>query len=330
MDIFETLSADAKLVERSMQQVIPRNKKPSEVYSLIWDLLDRGGKRFRPPLCMLSCQIVGGKKTAALPAATAIELFHNFTLIHDDIEDDSLLRRGKPTLHILYGTPLAINAGDGLFMMVWRSMLSSKLPPAKNLISLRMLLSAFTNVLEGQAKELNWYCAQSWKLSEKDYFDMVDGKTAALIEGACGVGAFIGGGSQQQIKTLSSFGSDIGIAFQIQDDILNIAGDEKKYGKEIGGDITEGKRTLMTIHYLAHASKKDRFAMIKILNSKTKKKSVILHTIRLLKASGSVNYAKMIARRYALRAKAALRGVPQKNATKKLINLADFLINRDY
>lgn len=330
MDIFDTLSADALLIEKGMLSVIPRNKKPAEVYNLIWDLLDRGGKRFRPSLCLLSCEAVGGKRATALPAATAIELFHNFTLIHDDIEDNSLLRRGKPCLHITYGTPLAINAGDGLFMMVWQSLLSANLPPEKNLISLKLLLSTFTRVLEGQAKELNWYRMKSWDISEKNYFDMVGGKTAALIEGACEVGAFVGGGSKKKRAAFASFGYDIGVAFQIQDDILNIAGDEKKYGKEIGGDISEGKRTLMTIHYLTHSNKKERAVMIQLLNSRTKKKSDLSRAIKLLKKSGSVDYAKTVAKRFALRAQASLKRVPQNNSTRKLSNLATFLINRDY
>lgn len=329
-NIFDTLTTDAKLIESNMRLVIPKNKKPAEVYSIVWDLLDRGGKRFRPSLCLLSCQAVGGNRSEALPAATAIELFHNFTLIHDDIEDDSLLRRGKPTLHLIYGTPLAINAGDGLFMMVWESLLESKLAAETTLRTFRILLSAFTGVLEGQAMELNWYRTKNWRISEKDYLKMVGGKTAALIGGACRAGAFIGGGSKAEIDSFARFGSDIGIAFQIQDDVLNLAGDEKKYGKEIGGDITEGKRTLVTIHFLSNARKDDKNWMIRVLNSNTKDRATIRKAIGLLKSHGSIDYATTQAKFYALRAKSHLKKLPKNKSAEKLVALVDFLIERQF
>lgn len=328
--IFDVISADAKDVEKHMLRVIPRDKKPPEVYSLIWDLLDRGGKRFRPSLCLLSCEAVGGKRADAISAATSIELFHNFTLIHDDIEDNSLLRRGKPTLHLIYGTPLAINAGDGLFMMVWRSILDSNLPPRKNLAASKILLTTFTMVLEGQAAELNWYQQKRWDISERDYFAMVEGKTAALIGGACETGAFLGNGSKKEMAALLQFGIAIGIAFQIQDDVLNIVGDEAKYGKEIGGDISEGKRTLMTIHFLRHAGKDDCAWMIKTHNANTTDRAEIKRAISLLKSTGSVDYAKAVAKKYALRAKAELEKIRKTPASQKLSALADFLIERDY
>lgn len=318
------------LVVRELERVIPRGKKPKEVYSLIWDLLDRGGKRFRPALSLLSCEAVGGDPKNVLPAAAAVELFHNFTLIHDDLEDNSLMRRGKPCLHVLYGSPLAINAGDGLFMMVWKSFLNLRTTPEKIIKTETILLDSFTRVLEGQAIELGWRGDAKWETTEAEYFKMVEGKTAALIKGACEVGAYLGGGSKKEIRALVEFGRAVGIAFQIQDDILNLIGEEEKYKKEIGGDVSEGKRTLMVIHTLKNAVPTDKKILIKTLNSKTNEKSKITKAISIIIKYNSIYYAKQIAKNIVKKAKSGLAVLKNSDSKKKLIALADFLIERDF
>lgn len=329
MDILSYLSESAGAVDAEMERTIPRGKKPREVYVLIWDFLDRGGKRFRPALCLLSCKAVDGNPKKILPAAAAVELFHEFTLIHDDLADDSLMRRGKPCLHITYGAPLALNAGDGLFMMVWKSLLNMKTKPEKLFFTQKTLLSAFTAVLEGQGIELGWRTDGAWKTTEKDYLEMVRGKTGALISAACEVGAYLGGGTKKQMAALRDFGMNIGVAFQIQDDILNIVGEEKKYKKEIGGDITEGKRTLMVIHFLKRAPKEERDWLIRLLDSHTKDEAEIRKAISLLKKRGSVDYAKKTMEKTAKAAKEKLSCLPKSDTKDALGKLADFLIERE-
>ncbi len=330
MSISSYLTDNAEPLEKFMGNVIPRDGKPEEVYGLIWDLLDRGGKRFRPLICLLSCRAVGGDAEKAIPAAVSIELFHNFTLIHDDIMDASQLRRGKPCLHIKYGTPLAINAGDGLFMMSWKALLHLDLPPDKTIKTQSKLLGYFTKVLEGQAIELSWQGNRGWNISEDDYFSMVEGKTSALIEGSCHVGAFLGGGTEKEIESISEFGKAVGTAFQIQDDILNLVGEEEKYKKEIGGDISEGKRTLMVIHSLNNAGEKKRKDLISILCSNTQDKGEILRAIGIIKSTNSIEYAKKIAKQRVEKAKKGLSILQDSEAKKNLLAMADFLIERDF
>ena len=165
MDVEKFFVQKSGLVEKKIGEIVPKGSEPAEVYGLIWDLVDRGGKRLRPALSLLSCEAVGGWEEDALGAAAAIEMFHNFTLIHDDIEDCSLLRRGKPCLHVQYGVPLALNAGDGLFMMVWKAAMGVGWNFEENKIAQKMLLEAFTKVLEGQAIELGWYYKNNWDVS---------------------------------------------------------------------------------------------------------------------------------------------------------------------
>jgi len=330
MNIMEYIVARGSEVDKEIEKAIPRNKEPKAVYGVIWDLLGRGGKRFRPVMCMLSCEVVGGDSKKLLPIAAAIEMFHNFTLSHDDIEDNSEMRRGKPCLHKTYGVPLAINAGDGLFAMVWETSLILDMPPKKIVEAQRILADAFRRVMEGQGIELEWYRNNKWDITEEDYSNMVAGKTGALIAASCEVGAFLGGGKKRQRKILREFGNAVGIAFQVQDDILNVVGSAEKYGKEIGGDISEGKRTLMVIHALQKASPEDKRRLISILGEKTKDQAKVSEAIEILKECKSPEYAKKRAEEIVKKAKKGLEKLPQTDAREKLLQLADFFINREF
>lgn len=331
MDLMDEFYSQSKIVEQEMERVIPRGQSPHEVYGLIWDFLDRGGKRFRPLLCITAAKAVGklGAKDAtvrALPAAAAIELFHNFTLIHDDIEDDSQMRRGKPCLHVEHGLPLAINAGDGLFMMVLAAI--RRIEPTMRDRSEGWLFRSFTSVLEGQAIELSWYRANKFDVSEADYEIMVGGKTAALIEASTRVGAYLGGGDERQVEALAKFGRDLGVAFQIQDDVLNLIGEEKEYQKEIGGDIREGKRTLMSIHALRTLPKADAAKLRSILaNPKTPKKEIDW-AIGKMRECGSIDYASTRARSLIGSALKELSTLPKSPAREQLEQIAHYIIDR--
>jgi len=330
MDIMEYIASRGSEIDKEIEKVIPKNKEPKAVYSVIWDLLERGGKRFRPVMCLLSCEAVGGDSKKLLPIATSIEMFHEFTLSHDDIEDNSEMRRGKPCLHKIYGVPIAVNAGDGLFAMVWETSLLLEMPAKKIVEAQRVLSDAFRRVLEGQGIELDWYKNNIWEVSEEDYSKMVAGKTGALIAASCEVGASLGGGKKRQRKILREFGNAVGVAFQIQDDVLNVIGKEEKYGKEIGGDISEGKRTLMVIHTLQRASPEDKKRLTSILDEKTKDQQKIGEAIEILKKYNSHEYAKKKADALVKKAKKGLEKLPQTEAREKLLQLADFFINREF
>ncbi len=317
------------LVDSDMARVVPKEKKPREVYGLVWDILSRGGKRVRPALTMLSCEAVGGRRDEALRAASAIELFHNFTLIHDDIEDNSQMRRGLPCLHIKYGVPSALNAGDGLFMMVWQAALNAAADCEKSHALQKILNDGFIKVLEGQAMELEWRVSGRWDVSEREFFDMIGGKTAALISTSCHAGAYLGNGSKKEIAALENFGYNIGIAFQMQDDILNLIGDEKKYKKEIGGDISEGKRTLIVIDALPRLALPKKAELLKILSSGTKNQGDIARAISILKSTGSIDRAGVHVEKYTKNAIASLAALKESNAKKLLIQAANYLVRRE-
>jgi geranylgeranyl diphosphate synthase, type I len=327
MSVLQRFYSRANLVEAQMAKTIPRDATPTEVYGLIWEFLDLGGKRFRPLLTLASARACGGRDEDALPPAAAIELFHNFTLIHDDIEDNSQMRRGKACLHIRHGVPLALNAGDGLFMTVWRAAFAIRSP--KSAAIQATLLRSFTAVLEGQARELGWHQDHRWDLWIDDYLGMVGGKTAALVEAACEVGALCADAKPAHVKALAAYGRSIGIAFQIQDDVLNLVGEEEKYKKEIGGDIHEGKRTLMVLHALPRLSAPDAKRLRSILDSQSAVGADIDWSILKLRAAGSIDYASDYSKKLIDDSLASLSKLPKSEAREELEAVARFIIERE-
>lgn len=328
MDFGRFVLDDIRDVEGEVREVIP--KEPCEVYGMLEDYIFRGGKRIRPALLMLSFRALGGKdRKVALRVAALVELFHNFTLMHDDIEDDSKFRRGKPTLHISHGIPIALNSGDALYTVVWNYILALRLPPETKIRLASILGCSFQRVVEGQGIELGWHRNKKTAVSEQEYFDMVAGKTGALMGASCEAGAYLAGAGPERCEQFREFGESLGVAFQIQDDVLNIVGDFGKYRKEIGGDITEGKRTLMMIHALAHASGPEKRKLGQILLSHTRDRKKIDYASSIFKKYDSINYAKLRAREFVEKASAFLGGLPASGESDELKNLADYVINRE-
>ncbi len=329
MDINKELAQYNGLAEAEIEKYI--NRDIPELYTPLKDLMGRGGKRLRPAMCMMACEAVGGKKKDAVTAAACIEMIHNFTLIHDDIADRSELRRGKPCLHKTYGLGLAINAGDGLFSLAYEALADAMrpldAPSSKEL--LRRVASAVTLVSEGQALDIAWVERKEWGLGEADYFKMIRRKTGALMEAACAVGALVGGGAPKQVKALGDFGMGLGVGFQIHDDVLNLRADVKKYGKEIGGDINEGKRTLMVIYTLNACTAAERKLLVHMLDKEKNSEDEIKSAIEIINRYGSIERAAEEAKRIVEEAKKGLGAIPENKAKELLLGIADYMIERD-
>jgi geranylgeranyl diphosphate synthase type II len=241
----------------------------SLLHELILDYPLRGGKALRPALSIAICLGLGGHLDAVLPTAATLELYHNAFLIHDDIEDESWWRRGKPTMHIDHGIPIAVNVGDAMLSLSLQPLLDNVervgLGPALRI--LRAVAHMTRQTVEGQARELEWVRSNAWKLDDADYLEMVELKTSwySFIT-PLQVGAIAAGAAPEWLGQLESFGRHLGAAFQITDDLLNLRADPEDYGKEIGGDLWEGKRTLMLLHALRCAEPDDRMRAVRILS----------------------------------------------------------------
>ncbi|MBU0586273.1 polyprenyl synthetase family protein [Candidatus Micrarchaeota archaeon] len=327
MDFDQSIISDVKEVEKEMKLLIP--KEPKEVYGMLEEYIFRGGKRIRPAMLMLCFRALGGKeKKNAVKAGAIIELFHNFTLMHDDIEDDSQFRRGKPTLHISHGLPIALNSGDALYTNIWNHLLNSLTNHEKTAKLASISGRAFQKVVEGQGIELEWHRTKKVDMSEQDYYTMVGGKTGALMGASCDAGAFLAGADDSTRAKFKNFGESLGIAFQIQDDLLNLVGDFKTYKKEIGGDITEGKRTLMVIHALAHSPESEKKKLIQIINSGTREKKKLDEAISIMEESGSIDYARNKAKQFVKEASSFLEKLPSSKEKESMIGISNYVINR--
>ena len=234
------------------------NKAPQNLYDPINYILSIGGKRIRPQLVLWGCYCFNEAFAKAMPVAHSVEVFHNFTLMHDDIMDDAPLRRGKPTVHTKYNTNTAILSGDAMLLLSYDYLLKcekgkyfKKLFPVFNQVAIE--------VCEGQQMDMNFETAD--KVTLKEYMKMIELKTAALLGGAIRLGAIVGGAKQRDSKLLEKFARTMGVAFQIQDDILDSFGDPAKFGKKVGGDIVQNKKTYL---YLT-ALKKSKGAVRKEL-----------------------------------------------------------------
>jgi geranylgeranyl diphosphate synthase type II len=238
------------------------------LFDLMLDYPLRGGKALRPALSIACCLGLGGQLDAVLPTAATLELYHNAFLVHDDIEDESLLRRGRPALHVDHGIPIAINVGDAMMSLSLQPLLDNiaRVGLGAALRILRAVAHMTRRTVEGQAVELGWVRSNAWRLGDEDYLAMVELKTSwySFIT-PLHVGAIAAGARPEQLPVLEVLGRHLGAAFQITDDLLNLRADPEDYGKEIGGDLWEGKRTLMLLHALRHAAEPERRAALDVL-----------------------------------------------------------------
>ncbi len=218
---------------------------PGSLVEPIAYFLQMPSKKIRPLLALSACECVGGKLSNALPAATAVELFHDFTLIHDDIMDQDELRRGYQTLHIKYDDSTAILVGDAMIGMAYQQLIQS--PPASLTEVTRIFTDALVKVCEGQALDKEFEKRAS--VSVDEYLDMINKKTAWLIKIACSMGSICGGASPEQVSLLALFGECLGLGFQIKDDLLDFVADESMLGKQVGSDFRMDKKTYVTMKY---------------------------------------------------------------------------------
>ncbi len=231
-------------------------QEPQRLYSPISYTLEGGGKRIRPMLTMLACEIFCNDSQHALPAAAAIEVFHNFTLLHDDIMDNAPIRRSKPTVHAKWGENVAILSGDVMMILAYRLLGGL---PAKYLPAVLERFNKFaTEVCEGQQYDMDFEGIEV--VSVEDYLRMIELKTSVLLGGATVVGAILGDANEEECQKLESFATELGLAFQLQDDLLDSYGDEQ-LGKSIGGDILEGKKTFLMVSAINLASDEQRNAL---------------------------------------------------------------------
>lgn len=354
MNIEEFLEEKAPLINKAIEKYIPRIftekailfrfNPPRYAYGLealnkaiaepLWEFLDRGGKRWRPALFLLICEALGRNPEDFVDFAIIPEVIHNGTLMVDDVEDSSELRRGKPCTYRIYGLDIAINTGNSMYYLPLLPLLENK-----GKVSLEKLcriyeiyIQEMINLSLGQAMDIAWHrgLANADKLNEEDYLQMCAYKTGTLARMSAKIAAVLADANEGLIEELGRFAESIGIAFQMQDDILDLTGEE--FGEKKGGrgqDITEGKRTLIVIHTLKIADETDKRRLIEILNMHTSSQKLKDEAIKIMEKYGSIDYARHFAKKIVEENwKKTERLLTASDAKEKLRAFAKFLIER--
>ncbi len=324
------LAENAKMINSFLTRELS-GQEPESLEKASLHLIKAGGKRLRPYMTIKACEAVGGRAEDAVPFAAAVELLHSFTLVHDDVMDHDDLRRGKPTVHKVYGMPMAILAGDLLFAKVYDIMVNNRPPgmsPERLLECIDKVTEATMILCQGQALDISFPGASD--VTVNDYIYMVGAKTSALFRACAQVGALVGGGSDEQVNAIGIFAWDAGVAFQIEDDVLGVTADEETLGKPVGSDLREGKKTLINIHALENATEEQRKLIDRAFGVEDASHEDIEAAVETLEEVGSIAYARSVADEYITRAFKSLNVIPDTPTKEELKALVEFFVKREY
>ena len=297
------------------------DREPYGLYEPIEYTLAAGGKRVRPQLAMIASQLFGGKDEEVLPAALALEVFHNFTLLHDDVMDKADVRRGRPTVHVKWNENTAILSGDQMLIEAYK--LLSGVPADKLPKVLQLFNKMATEICEGQQYDVDFESQEHVTIDE--YLKMIRLKTSVLLANALQTGAYIAGADEQAQEALYQFGINIGLAFQIQDDILDVWGDPKTFGKAVGGDISCNKKTFVYLEAMSLEARGLKHWYSQVLEDNTEKIAAVKEIFERL---GVRPLCELVVDDYTNKALELLDQLPQNEATEQLRQLANKLTTR--
>lgn len=318
LDLFKIIQKELREVERHiLDEVSSTHSLSSDVSKYIFR---SGGKRLRPALLLLCAKHYDFNGSATIELASAIELIHTASLLHDDVVDEATLRRGTASVNSVWGNRVSILVGDFLFAKA-----SAILGRHVKYGITRMVSATMLKMVEGELLQMSKN--KNHGMTEKDYIDIIDKKTADLISLACRIGATLGGGKPSEIEAFSNFGKNFGIAFQIIDDTLDYTSTETEFGKAIGNDLKEGKLTLPLIHVIKICNESERKNIYKTIDSKNPDLNYIY---QLINKYNSIDYAKSRAREFSENAKKDLKKLKPTSAREALEKLSEYIIERRF
>jgi len=318
------IEKNAKIVNKYLNSKLKGN--PKKLYDAAGHLIVNGGKRLRPYMVIRSCQILGGKSSDAMISASAVEMVHNFTLVHDDIMDNDEMRHGVPTVHKKFGMPIAILAGDVLFSKAFQIISESKLSPKATAHLISRLAKACVDVCEGQLLDIKM--ADEKKIpTQTEYITMIGKKTAALFDVSCAMGAICATNKPKDISNLSAFGRNLGIAFQITDDLIGVMGDPKITKKPVGNDLREGKKSLPILMAIKLANGNEKKIILKAFGNSKISKSDLNKAVEVIRSLGIEGKVRNQALKYAEKSEKSLIKYSG-SAKEELTALLDFVVRR--
>jgi heptaprenyl diphosphate synthase len=319
LSLLEDIQKDLQLMEQELDNHVHTTSPLLTRASL--HLFKAGGKRLRPAFALLAGKCCGSSTKNLLPLATALELIHMATLVHDDVIDNSLTRRGKPTVKAKWGDQISLHTGDYLFA---KSLVL--LARYNNARMAQILADISVEMCQGEIQQIA--TAYDLKQTVRDYFYRIKRKTALLIAASCQLGAVASNAPPSLEKALTQYGYNLGMAFQITDDILDMIAEEEELGKPVGGDLQQGIITLPTIYALQHSKEKERLAQLIINKEKTPED--LAQAIDIIKESGGISYSFAVASAFIEKAKKQLEAIPEEKYRRSLARIADFIQIRKY
>ncbi|MDH7514752.1 MAG: polyprenyl synthetase family protein [Bacteroidota bacterium] len=310
-------------IDERLACVVER-REPVTMYEPVRYVLGGGGKRVRPVLLLVSCEAVGGAIEDAIDAGVAVEILHNFTLVHDDIMDNADLRRGRATVHRKWDANVAILVGDQLIGIAYMCLLRTKNGDIRKLVD--VFTQGMIEVCEGQSYDKEFESAPS--VTEEEYLMMIGKKTGRLVAMSAELGALIGNGDDRQRVALARYATALGCAFQIQDDLLDVTGDERSFGKCVGGDILEGKKTYLLVSAMNTAEGKDRDILMHVAGRRSPWPGIVEEVTEIYRRLGVIERARERVRQDTESAIRALGDLPPGRGRDMLTWMAGMLLER--
>lgn len=319
LELFAEIESELQQVEEAIEaSLATRDGLVGEVSTY---LLRAGGKRFRPALLLLASRFPGRRLDDVIPVAVAVELIHMATLVHDDVVDDSQVRRGRPTVNVRWSNPVSVLTGDYLFARAF-----SVLAETGDNRVVRIMADVVFEMSRGELMQIA--AAFDTEQTEADYFERIAQKTGYLIAESCRLGALVAGASPEQVQALYDYGLAVGISFQIADDLLDLTGAAERIGKPVGGDLKQGILTLPVLHALAHSG--HAAELRRMIATRSIDDGVLARIRTILEEAGSLQYARSRAEEYLARAYAQLEKVPELASRQTLKRIANFVVNRQF
>jgi geranylgeranyl diphosphate synthase, type II len=335
----EMKSVKSRVDRLVLEDILPKSHSIAEVellYKMMRDYPARGGKGMRPYICVTSCRAFGGSEDEVLLTAASLELFQNWILIHDDIEDGSEMRRGGPALHRKYDWTLALNTGDALHGRMWQALLRNRdtLGGGRTFDIMEEFAQMINETTEGQQMELSWVVSKTWNLSEDDYYRMCTKKTSwYTVTSPLRLGGMAAGADSETLRALVDAGTKLGVAFQIHDDVLNLSAGAK-YGKQYADDLLEGKRTLILIRLLEVGTREERQRIVELFAmSREERKARVDELLDMIERRNVLAYANERARILLSEALSTLRKIRwpgDRQAAQRLEEIAHYSVERDW
>ena len=326
MNLKEKLAIKAKPINKALEEYL-KVREPEKLYKASAHIPLAGGKRLRPVMAMITCEMVGGDSVKAIPFAAALEAIHNFTLVHDDVMDDDDLRHGVDACHTIYGLSTAILAGDTLFAYAFEMITDCDIDDRVKADLVKNVAYIVRKIAEGQQMDINFEDEET--VDAKEYLEMIRLKTSILFGAAAYGGAKIGGTSEEEARELEMMATNVGLGFQIWDDYLDATATEEILGKPSGSDIRQGKRTLLVIEALNRANANDRERLVEILDSKNTDEEVT-EAVEIMDRCGALEECHKQANGYLEGARNTLSNYPESEARQLFEELLEYMVTRGH